>query len=92
MTIDLTRDALELSDPDKPWFVRNRICFHADPAISYNHVQRIRLSLFFFFFFINCIMWKDDQSYFTDLVVSTEICITCLRHIIQEAPNNPFLL
>ena len=86
VTTDLIRDALELLDPDKPWFVRNRICFHADPAISSHHVQHIRMNLFFFFF-LNCIMWKDDQSYFTGVVVLTETCITCLRHIIQEAPK-----
>ena len=44
MTIDITRDALELLDPFE-------LGFHADPAISYDHVQLISLNPFFFFFF-----------------------------------------
>lgn len=43
MTIDITIDALELLDPFEPGF-------HADPAISYDHVQVLSLNLFFFFF------------------------------------------
>lgn len=47
MTIDITRDALELLDPFEPGF-------HADLAISYDHVQLLSLNLFFFSSLASC--------------------------------------
>ena len=94
VTTDLIRDALELLDPDKPWFVRNRICFHADPAISSHHVQHIRMNLFFFFHQLHyvegwsvllhrcgCFNWdlyNMPEAYYAG---DTKKSISCLKYV-----------